>query len=73
MFQKFKRNLCSSKTVTVLCFVMCLFVSSVKVLFLQQKQQNKARQNKIQKDRQDKTDKIKNLASAISYQLVNNI
>ena len=51
---------------------MSLFVLPVKVLFLQQ-QQNKDRQNEIKKYRQDKTDKIKNLASTISYQLGNNM
>ena len=45
---------------------MFLFVLPVKVVFLQEEQQNKDRQNKIKKCRQDKTDKIKNLASTIS-------
>ena len=45
---------------------MFLFVLPVKVLFLQQQQQNKDRQNEIKKYRQDKTEKIKNLASTIS-------
>ena len=45
---------------------MFLFVLPVKVLFLQQQQQNKDRQNGIKKYRQDKTEKIKNLASTIS-------